>query len=191
MPALSNGFNAALDSVAALCVNYEKALGTTISPCLKEQLAVEENLWHRRNFSGHLTGSAILLNDLEQVLLIKHKFLGLWLAPGGHADPFEMPAETAARELAEETGVEGFELHPWHLDHGIPIDIDTHFIPANAARSEAAHFHHDFRYVFTANGKILLSRDVGEVDDIEWKPVSSLAPEYPSVYQRIRAFKIA
>lgn len=39
------------------------------------------------------------------VLLIKHKKLGLWLNPGGHIDPGELPHEAAEREFYEETGV--------------------------------------------------------------------------------------
>lgn len=41
-----------------------------------------------------------------RVLLIKHKKLGLWLAPGGHIDEGETPDEAALRELREETGLE-------------------------------------------------------------------------------------
>ncbi|MDE2143958.1 MAG: NUDIX domain-containing protein, partial [Elusimicrobia bacterium] len=41
-----------------------------------------------------------------KVLLIKHKKLGLWLAPGGHIDEGETPDEAALRELKEETGLE-------------------------------------------------------------------------------------
>ena len=40
-----------------------------------------------------------------KVLLIKHKKLGLWLAPGGHIDEGETPDEAALRELLEETGL--------------------------------------------------------------------------------------
>lgn len=41
-----------------------------------------------------------------RVLLIKHKRLGLWLAPGGHVDEGETPEQAALRELREETGLE-------------------------------------------------------------------------------------
>jgi len=49
--------------------------------------------------------SAYAVRD-GRVLLIKHKKLGLWLAPGGHIDEGETPDEAALRELREETGLE-------------------------------------------------------------------------------------
>lgn len=40
-----------------------------------------------------------------KILLIKHKKLGIWLNPGGHIEPNEVPHQTAEREFWEETGV--------------------------------------------------------------------------------------
>src|SRR5688500_10821251 len=39
------------------------------------------------------------------VLLHWHRRLGLWLPPGGHIDPGELPDEAAVRETLEETGL--------------------------------------------------------------------------------------
>jgi 8-oxo-dGTP diphosphatase len=41
----------------------------------------------------------------NQVLLVKHKKLGIWLNPGGHLEANELPHQTAEREFWEETGV--------------------------------------------------------------------------------------
>ena len=63
-----------------------------------------------------LTGDTALFrstSDGMQILLIKrgnHPFKGCWALPGGFAEPGETIEETAARELREETGVEGVDL---------------------------------------------------------------------------------
>jgi len=51
-----------------------------------------------------LTAAGCLIHE-GKVLLVKHKKLGLWLNPGGHIDPGELPHEAAEREFYEETGV--------------------------------------------------------------------------------------
>lgn len=43
----------------------------------------------------------------DEVLLIHHKRLGVWLPVGGELEPGETPAEAALRELKEETGLDG------------------------------------------------------------------------------------
>ena len=41
-----------------------------------------------------------------RTLLLRHKKLGLWLPPGGHIDPNELPDDAARREVLEESGLE-------------------------------------------------------------------------------------
>src|SRR5258708_915119 len=50
------------------------------------------------------TAAGMLLID-GKVLLVKHKKLGIWLNPGGHIEPNELPHLAAEREYFEETGV--------------------------------------------------------------------------------------
>lgn len=40
-----------------------------------------------------------------RVLLLWHPTLDMWLPPGGHIDPPELPDEAAVREVAEEAGL--------------------------------------------------------------------------------------
>ncbi len=49
-----------------------------------------------------------------KLLLVKHRKLGIWLAPGGHLDPEELPHMGAEREVFEETGIlaRAFDVHP-------------------------------------------------------------------------------
>lgn len=61
-------------------------------------------------------------NGVDHVLLIRRRwapYAGRWALPGGHVDKGEDAADTAARELAEETGIavaadELTELRAWH-----------------------------------------------------------------------------
>jgi ADP-ribose pyrophosphatase YjhB (NUDIX family) len=43
--------------------------------------------------------------DRARVLLARHRKLAMWLPPGGHIEPNELPDDAAVREVREETGV--------------------------------------------------------------------------------------
>lgn len=51
------------------------------------------------------TVATFVLHD-GKVLLLWHKKLSMWLPPGGHIDPNELPDEAAIREVKEETGLD-------------------------------------------------------------------------------------
>jgi len=109
----------------------------------------DRQLCSRKNMTGHLTASGLLLHpDGKSVFLIYHNFLKLWLQPGGHLDPEENPGTGALREFVEETGINNVTLHPWHSTHPFPFDMDTHAIPPNQKKNECSHFHHDYQYLF-------------------------------------------
>ncbi len=100
--------------------------------------------FERTCVEGHVTGSAwILSHDQSQVLLLHHRKLDRWLQPGGHSDGDTNPERVARREAEEETGLANLILPP-QLE-SLPLDIDVHIIPARGA--EAAHLHHDIRYL--------------------------------------------
>lgn len=127
----------------------------------------------RTTFSpGHVTASAFVLSpDGDRVLLIRHRTLGRWLQPGGHVDPSDADIVAAARrEVEEETGLRDLELAP-----GQPwlIDVDVHDIPANPAKGEPAHEHHDARVLFHAGSWELEDRE--EVAGVRWVPLADVA----------------
>ena len=53
----------------------------------------------------HFTVAVFVVSD-RRVLLHRHVSLGMWLPPGGHIEPGELPDEAAVREVLEETGVD-------------------------------------------------------------------------------------
>lgn len=53
----------------------------------------------------HFTASGIVLHE-GRVLLIEHDKLNLWLYPGGHLDPDELPTDALLREIREEVGID-------------------------------------------------------------------------------------
>lgn len=48
---------------------------------------------------------AVFVVHNDHVLLHPHRKLGLWLPPGGHIEPNELPDEAALREVEEEAGI--------------------------------------------------------------------------------------
>ncbi len=97
----------------------------------------------RTCLAGHLTGSALVVDDdTGKVLLLHHAKLQRWLQPGGHADGDGDLGAVALREATEETGLVDLVLvRP-------AIDLDLHTIPARGAEPE--HLHLDVRYLVLA-----------------------------------------
>lgn len=125
----------------------------------------------------HLTASAIVFDEYGQVLLIHHNKLGKWLYPGGHVDPNEDPAQTAVREVQEETGVaveiiagERF-THPSVVSHPVPFAVLELPVPHDPV--VGPHHHIDMVYVCRAISGELTPRP-GEVRDCRWVPVKQV-----------------
>jgi len=103
----------------------------------------------------HVTGSAIVVTtDRSRVLLHKHKRLGLWLQPGGHIDPDELPWLGALREAVEETG-----LPAGLVDNGL-VHVDVHPGPRG-------HTHLDLRYL-VESPHVPPAPPEGESPDVQW-----------------------
>ncbi|NOX31575.1 MAG: NUDIX hydrolase [Actinobacteria bacterium] len=99
---------------------------------------------HRSCLTGHLTGSAwVVDHNAERGLILHHAKIQRWLQPGGHADGDANLAGVALNEATEETGIDGLEV--WTA----PIDIDIHLF-VNRKSAEADHFHFDVRFLVRA-----------------------------------------
>ena len=72
---------------------------------LREQLNGTDDAASRKNFIGHVTASAFIINEhTHQVLLLEHKTLAKLLQPGGHLEPGR---GLVAVELAEPERAQG------------------------------------------------------------------------------------
>lgn len=181
---------------------------------LSAQMLEEPDTLHlRSNMRGHITTSALVLDHTcTNVLLIDHRFLKEWLQPGGHyEDGPDNPAVlsslayprvlylSALREVEEETGVVGASPinFPPFGNYDIPVeqtedilgdcllDIDTHEIPANPAKGEGTHFHHDFVYLVRAPKDNILLPQLEEVNGLKWQPLNEFRQSPRARFQRI------
>jgi 8-oxo-dGTP pyrophosphatase MutT (NUDIX family) len=105
----------------------------------------ETRCFERDCWSGHVTGSAWLVDATgTRVLLTHHRKLGRWLQLGGHSDGDPDPLRVACREAEEESGLAVLPVSP------ALFDIDIHPIPARNA--DPAHHHFDLRFVLRVAG---------------------------------------
>ncbi len=156
----------AIDQVAAYLAAYpdERARLEKVFAFIEKP----HDFYDRKNPEGHITASGIVLSqDGSKTLLVNHRFLGLYLQPGGHVDPEGTIAENALREIEEETAVPASALtRLGPKEH--PIDIHPHAIPPNESKNEGPHFHFDFRYLFQLTEEVDLTHQEEEVLDLAW-----------------------
>ncbi|MCW3107393.1 MAG: family hydrolase [Segetibacter sp.] len=148
-----------------------------------------EELINRKNFTGHITASAFIIDeDAKALLLLKHKSLNRWLQPGGHVDSTDASLVVAAlREACEETGLAEEDLTL--LSNNI-FDVNSHHIPANMRKSEPGHVHHDIRFLFQCSNSQSLKISLEESTDSKWISFSHLFDneDFYWVEEKTRAF---
>ncbi|HZY38049.1 MAG TPA: NUDIX hydrolase [Mucilaginibacter sp.] len=117
--------------------------------------------FERTLLTGHVTGSAWIVNEgFTHVLLIHHFKLNRWLQPGGHCDGDGDVLNVALKEAGEETGL---TVKP--VSDRI-FDVDIHQIPQRG--DVPAHLHYDIRFLFTADMGQSLILNQQETRDIKW-----------------------
>ena len=126
-----------------------------------------EDCFERTPIVGHLTGSAWIVDPAgERALLIRHRKLGKWLQPGGHADGDGDLHAVALREAREETGLERIVAASCAI-----YDVDVHRIPARPGEPE--HLHYDVRYAFFADPAEPLAPSA-ETRGAAWVPLGEI-----------------
>ena len=109
-----------------------------------ELLAAGPAAMTREHRPGHVTASALIVDEQRRVLLCLHGRLNMWMQVGGHCEPGDGTLAAAAlREATEESGLAGLRLDP------DPIDVDIHPVrcaPAAGAPAGPTH-HYDVRFL--------------------------------------------
>lgn len=145
--------------------------------CMREELEIlarlqffvedNEDCFSRGNLKGHITGSAFVVSeDMDEIVLTHHKKLGKWLQLGGHADGnpnIQIVAETETREESGLYDIKTISLIS-NTNHIIPFDFDVHYIPPHKETPE--HFHYDLRYLIVSEDRQLTISD--ESNDLKW-----------------------
>ncbi|MCF7689333.1 MAG: NUDIX hydrolase [Cephaloticoccus sp.] len=126
----------------------------------------------RSQLTGHLTGSAWIVDPTRRkTLLTHHRKLDKWLQLGGHADGDPDLSAVALREAREESGLMG--LRPVSPK---PFDIDRHRIPAS--KDVLEHWHYDLRFMIEADPTEPLTV-TDESHDLAWVEVDQVTKLNP------------
>lgn len=132
-----------------------------------------EDCFLRSQLSGHLTGSAWIVDALRtRTLLTHHRKLDKWLQLGGHADGDPDLLAVALREAQEEGGIT--KLRPVNTQI---FDMDRHWIPER--KSEPAHWHYDLRFMIEAdpNEPLIVTNESKDLAWVALDEVTTLNPE--------------
>ena len=123
--------------------------------------------FERSLLTGHITGSAWIVDKTRQfTLLTHHRKLDKWFQTGGHCDGDSDVLKVAMKEAMEETGLTNIQA----ISNEI-FDIDIHQIPER--KGVPQHLHYDVRFLLEAdiNEPLIVS---SESSDLAWVEMSKV-----------------
>jgi 8-oxo-dGTP pyrophosphatase MutT (NUDIX family) len=127
-----------------------------------------------------------------KMLLVKHKKLGIWLAPGGHLEGDELPHQAAEREVYEETNIKveavsAVPLIPSEVSQylPVPLGVNIHWISKENYQArinsptpqepigtplwpKGCEQHLCYVYLVKPVGSLAIKHDPNESDGIDW-----------------------
>lgn len=139
----------------------------------------------RACFPGHLTaGTLVLSTDGEAVLLNLHRKAHRWFHFGGHCEDGDLAlADVAAREAAEESGLEGLVLS------AVPVHLSEHTVAFCDPRGPVQHL--DVRYAALAAAAVDPETSAESLDVRWWRlddpALPALEPEMHELIDAARA----
>jgi len=120
---------------------------------------------------NHFTATGIVFNSKDEILMIHHNKLQVWLPPGGHIEENELPEEAVLREIFEETGIRA-EIMPTiqnlDLKSKLCKELNLPFVVLlEDIEGNGTHNHIDMIFICTAINEDLLPQE-SEIHGIGW-----------------------
>ncbi|MHB2026603.1 MAG: NUDIX hydrolase [Elusimicrobiota bacterium] len=137
-----------------------------------------------RDRSNHFVATGYVVRDAKTLLLF-HKKLRMWLPPGGHIEPGELPEDALRREIREETGLEVEILSPKRRPDPPESEVRYLHVPSHVQLERIAGHpdHVDLIYFCRAkDGRAAFSSL--EHEDMRWHSLADLRK--PHVREEVR-----